>query len=221
METNSSPIRKIKFFILFIIAKMGFSKLNPGDKVSKTNSVAGALDGNPNFPTTDPTDAEILAAAAALQTAINNAKNGDKEMIAIRNAKEQILANLMYKLQLDITKQSNGDPIKILSAGMEPSAPRSAVGLLGPVEGVAASATLVPGEIQLKWPGIKKTKVYVVQMANAMMGPITNWELVGQSSKARFLVTGLNSGQVYFFRVACVTSAGLGQWSEAVMCKAY
>jgi hypothetical protein len=82
-------------------------------------------------------------------------------------------------------------------------------------------ATLVPGEISLKWKAIRKTTVYVVQYSTAIVGPMDNWQFAGESSKASLLMTGLQSGQIYFFRVACVTAAGVGNWSEAISCKAY
>jgi hypothetical protein len=214
-------MKTVRFFILFIFAKLGFSKLTPAGKVSKALSIADDLDGNPNFPTTDPTIEEITEAANELHTAVTNAENDDREMIAIRNDKESVLDVMIRTLQADINRQAKGDPVKILSAGLEPSATRSPVGKLGPVEGLTARATMVPGEVFLKWKAISKTKVYVVQYAASMPGPMGSWQYAGEATKASLLIEGLQSGQMFYFRVACITAAGLGNWSEAITCKAY
>jgi hypothetical protein len=215
---QQQPTGIMRLFILFIFAKLGFGRLAEGKKVPKALSVAGAVSSNPFFPTTNPTSAEVTLAANAFLAALKDAESGDHEMVAIKNEKKAVLDGLMRQLQLDISSQSNGDPVKILSANMELSSQGSPLGKLGPVSSLSAKNTFTPGQADLKWLGVPKVKGYVVMMAmnNPMM---MNWEFVANTTKGKLLVEGLQSGQTYLFRVACVSAAGVGDWSDTVACK--
>lgn len=207
--------------LIYLFVKLGFSRLKAADKVSKALDIVQALTGNPNFPVTDPTKEAVETAANELQTAISEAQNKDRQKIAVKNQKEATLDDLMSKLQSDINTKSGGDPAKIYSAGMEPVDPRSPVGILGPVEELTLKLGIFPGSVVLKWKPIKKRLYYLVEFCYSPIGPGEQWQKAGESTKAKIELDDLPSGQTIYFRIACVSTAGKGPYSEVVSIRIY
>ena len=211
----------MRTIIMFLFVKLGFSRLSAPDKVSKALDIVAALTDNPNFLVTDPAKEAVETAANELQTAISEAQNKDRQKIAIKNQKEAILDDLMSKLQSDINTKSGGDPAKIYSAGMEPVDPRSPIGILGPVEELTLKLGIFPGSVVLKWKPIKKRLYYLVEFSFSPMGPGDNWQKAGESTKAKIELNDLPSGQTVYFRIATVSTAGKGPYSEGVSIRVY
>ncbi|MES2622230.1 MAG: fibronectin type III domain-containing protein [Bacteroidota bacterium] len=207
--------------IMFLFVKLGFTKLNPQDKVSKALSIAEALTANPNFPVTDPTSLVVETAANEVQAAIAEAQNKDRQKIAIKNQKVAALDALMSTLQSDINTKSGGDPAKIYSAGMEPVDPRSPVGILGPVEDLTIKLGEFPGSVDIKWKPIKKRLLYAVEYTLSPMGPGDNWLKAGDTTKAKITLSDMQSGQTVYFRITCVSTAGKGPYSEVISIRVY
>jgi hypothetical protein len=207
-----------QLFILFL-AKLGFNKMSPTDKVSKARQIVTAMTGNANFPTPTPPLASVTTAADALEAA-QQAINGEEINTVLRDEAEAELETLMSGLQGYVDAASLKDTAKILSAGFEVRDARTAVGLLGPVESVTAKLGIFPATIDLKWKPIKRSKLFIVEyrMNN---GPINAWEFGGETTKSKITIEGLQSNVVYDFKITCVSTAGPGPSSEIVTIKAY
>lgn len=70
------------------------------------------LTGNPNFPTTSPSIAQLTTAHDELADLILSASNGDRIQIELRDIKQKECEDLIRTLSYDIQHQSNGDAEK-------------------------------------------------------------------------------------------------------------
>ena len=200
------------------LVKLGWKRLKPAQQVVKANEVITNLTGNPDFPTPIPTLATVQTAADELDAALL-ALDGSHEKTAVKNQKVERLSDLMTALVGYVQSASAGDEVKILSTGMGVRNAATRVGLLGPVDKLTAKLGQMPGAINLSWGGIKKTKLYIVSMST---DPSTDvWEMKTESSKSKVTVDGLASGRTVYFRIACVSTAGIGPWSEVISIKVY
>ena len=71
------------------------------------------------------------------------------------------------------------------------------------------------GEVVLRWKRVRRASSYVIDQTTDVRTP-ASWTRTGMSTKAKAYVDGLTSGTRYWFRVAAVSAAGQGAWSEAV-----
>ena len=75
----------------------------------------------------------------------------------------------------------------------------------------------VPGQLGtclLRWPrGSRGSKTFKAQCATSVDGP---WTTIYEGTRARCTATGLVSGQLYWFRVAALGTAGQSDWSDPV-----
>jgi|GEM_PF-1810194 Fibronectin type 3 domain-containing protein len=92
------------------------------------------------------------------------------------------------------------------------SAAVSAVTKIGGPSNLTAKV-ISNSEIDLSWNKVKSAKSYIVYSAESVDGPYSK---VGTSKTASFKANGLQSGKSYWYKVTAVTSAGEGDYSEAV-----
>jgi hypothetical protein len=202
-----------RVWILFL-AKLGFQKLAPTDKVTKARQIVDAMTGNPNYPTPTPTLAAVGTAADTLYDA-QQALDGTAIKTAERNVAEAALDSLMSTLLAYVNTIAGKDVVKILSAGFEVRDPNTKATKLDPPVELTSSATKVEGEIKVTFKAIKKKTFYVVQVAEDVAGDL-NWMYAAESTKATIILEDLVPGQKYRIRVAVANTAGLSGWSEEI-----
>ncbi len=84
---------------------------------------------------------------------------------------------------------------------------------------VLATAGDLKGEIDLFWEPVRGANTYVIQKSSARKENI-KWNQVDIVDKSSYTITGLKSGNKYWFRVAPVSTKGQGLWSTPVQKKA-
>jgi len=210
----------MKNFMILFLVKLGFGKLTVDQKLNKANFIIGKLTGNPDFPVTDPTLAALTTATEEASAAAAAAETGDHQSVAIKKQKVAVLDKLMARLQSDINTKANGNVAKILGAGFEVSKPRTPAAKKGPVEGLTIKLGANPGEVVLKWKAIKGGSLNAIAYAE---NPVAGIEMrpVAQTTKSKITISNLQSGVVYYFRIAVINSAGVGPWSEAISIRVY
>jgi len=198
--------------IMFIaLVKAGLTGLNPEQVLSLLGNVIAALNGNTNFPVTNPTLLFLEGLFTQLSEAVNAAVDGGKSRIALRNAVVKQVRIAFTTLAADINEQCNGDAIKAATSGMLFRATKVPAGLLGPVARFRGVA-LGNGRIKLMWGGLKGRSSYVVY-STLEFNTQPVWEFRGQTSKNRIILEGLEPGVMYFFKVAGVNNYGTGEFS--------
>ena len=200
------------------LVKAGFKRLKAADKVVRAKEIATKMTGNPNYSDPTPKLEDVKTSANNLYDALQN-QNGSKESTALKNTAEASLDLLISSLAGYVQAASSGDENKILSSGFDVRNAKTPPVKLGPVSELTAKLSLNQGEVILKWKGLKGSKLYVV--GSFADGQVDTYKPVGESTKATVSISNLESGKVYFFRIAAINAAGLGTWSEVIGIKAY
>ena len=117
---------------MIVKTAIGFLNRNSDDDlVGRVQGVLTGLTGNPAFATPAPPLADVTTALTGFTTALADAVNRDRELVAAKNAKRAELVSLMRQLASYVTITSDGDMTKLLSSGFPHQKPvRQRVGTL-------------------------------------------------------------------------------------------
>jgi hypothetical protein len=188
-----------------------FSRYTDAELDQQAQAIVLAMTGNATFPTPDPTLPTVSTAITEYQDALSEAATGDHEAIAIKDQKREALEAILKDLGLYVEKLCKGDVAKILSSGFKASKEGSPIGPLPKPTGFEVMPK-GKGEILLKCNAIKGARAYQFEhtLANAI-----DW-IITTETKSKLLLTGLNSGQEYTFRVVPVGSSDIREYSDEV-----
>lgn len=197
--------------------KLNWKSLTVPEKLQRIKQILTAMTGNPNFPTPQPTLAQVSAASDALETADSTAQTARaaaKTATSVRDQKESALDLLVTQLAAHVESVSGDDETKILSAGMDVRA-TSAPGSEPPrqPQGVAATEGDHSGEIDVQWDRISNARSYVVESSTDPNNPAL-WKQALVVTTSHATLSGLTSGQRYWVRVAAVNAKGQSGWSD-------
>ena len=187
--------------------------------IEKARLIHLRMTGNAAFTTPIPTLIVLLALIDALSLAYENALNGGIVQKALMRIALKDLMTALKTLLGYVQSVSAGDETMILSSGFDVKRPRTPVGILPPPVNVRAVFGKVPGEIILRWGGVKHKLVYKVQI-NDTPGDDTKWTDLTYTGKIRIVVPSLITDKMYAFRVATISSDGIGDYSDVAMHKA-
>jgi hypothetical protein len=196
---------------------LGLSKLSIPEKIEKAKHFITKMTGNINFPIPLPTLPDVAAAIVALEVACDAAQGGGPLQTTVMRDKEKILDKLLTKLGNYVANTADESVAVILSAGMEVRTKGGKTLII-----FSAKESTLPNELILQAPAVKR-HAYVWQMAiDSLPGNVDgstttgNWQQVGVSIKAKFIIKNLNSGIKYWFRVATVGREGQNVWSDPI-----
>ena len=199
------------------IIKAGTSKLKPAELVGKSEHIEKSMTGNANFANPVPTVAELTTAREKLVAAIADAQSGAHAAIASKNIAATTLSQLLVRMSRYVNSVAAGDVTKAVSSGFELAKKPDPIDQLEAPTNFEGRTATIAGQVDLRWKGVHGGRMYFVYMSTDNGA---SWEQVGMSSRGRFTVTGLTSGQVYAFRVAAIGRVGEGPVSETVQAKA-
>lgn len=197
--------------------KLNFTRLTIPEKLQLVKQILTAMTGNPNFPTPQPTLAQVSAAADALETADSTAQTAraaSKTATSERDQKMKALDLLVAQLAAHVESVSGDDETKILSAGMDVRATGSP-GSDPPAQpqGVAATEGDHAGELDVQWDRIVNARSYVLESSTDPTNPAL-WKHAMVVTTSHATLEGLVSGQRYWVRVAAVNTNGQSGWSD-------
>lgn len=170
------------------------------------------------YATPVPTTIVLTAAVDKLEDAYQAAINGGKDKKAQMRIYLEELLVLMSTLQGYVQSTSAGDSLKILLVA-DVKKERSPIGILPPPANVRGTYRNHEGEIIFRWAGVPSRTQYLMQL-NPTPADDSKWEELGLTGKVRAVTDKLTSGQTYGFRVAAISSAGIGGWSDVAIQKA-
>lgn len=195
------------------IAK-NINRLNATRLVDKSQFVEDRMTNNPAFPTPTPTLVEVIAARAALQAAITGAMDGGRTAVAIRRGREKDLRLLLNQLAGYVSSLAEGNALAILSSGFDVKrVPTPAGELLAPADLKAAISSFA-GRVDLRWKTVKHAVAYQIHVNGMDPADEAAWQLAGVSTKTIFMVKGLGSATMTWFRVNAIGTSGTGPLSE-------
>ena len=188
-----------------------FSRYRDAELDQKANFIIGSMTDNAAFTDPIPDIATVTTANEEYITARRDAETGDHEKVAIKNQKRKVLEDLLGKLGLYIEANGNNDEAILISSGFSLKKEREPVGILPKPAGFNAHAT-EKGMIRLDVHAIKGAESYLFEYR---ITGATNWT-VRISTKSELLLTGLESGGQYEFRVAGIGANPERVYSDAL-----
>lgn len=196
--------------------KLNLKDLSVNDLVAKARQIGSALKTNPNFPTPQPTVAQIEAAAddlEASQAAAHAARQDAQMKTSIAHEKTDSLMGLLRQVAGYVESVAGDDETKILSAGMTMKSTATTPSTVFAPTGLSATAGEHEGEIDLSWDRTKGARSYVIERSPDPLTQ-TSWVHQGVALKSAATINGLTSGARYWFRVAAVSNNGQSGWSD-------
>jgi hypothetical protein len=200
-------MKKVKVILDFI-------RFAIGEKIEFYRNVITLMTGNTAFSKPDVELVALTALVDKLETDYMASRSGSHELIAKMNQSQEAADEAFRKQAQYVNRIADGDPAVILGAGFHVSKERQPYlrKEFNAIFGVN------PGEIILIRKAINGAKSYAWQSCTgALPNNDQSWTFVGFSTQARYVIKGLASGTKYWFRVAAITSNGLGPWSDPIM----
>ncbi|RWU07720.1 fibronectin type III domain-containing protein [Pedobacter chitinilyticus] len=176
------------------------SKYSDAELEVKTAGVIAGLTNNPGFPTPIPTLEEIKIALEAFSISVVKAREGGKTETLVRDQKRKVLTDLLEKLALYVQLTSDDEAV-LSSSGFSLAKTPEPIGILTKPQGFSVHPEM-PGTIKVMLNAIKGAGSYLYE--NRKKGEEI-WR-VTVHTKSNLLITGLESGVLYEFRVAGVGS---------------
>lgn len=195
--------------------KLNLRNFTLEEKVGFAKQFVSSLTGNKDFPTPTPPLKDVTATITATETALGELKNARKVVsskMSILDDKVSDLDAVLNQLGAYVENIAKGNETLIKSAGLSVRAQATKTGIPAAPDNLAALA-VNEAEMTLAWTGVSGAKSYIVQITKDPSGA-NGWDFAGVSTKSKMVVPNLISGTKYWFRVAAVSPAGQGPWSD-------
>jgi len=195
------------------IVVLDFIHHSVSEKVIFYRNVNDKLFGNVLYATPDVSSVEAKAAVDALEAAILAAKDGGHTAISARHDAEKQADDIYRKLANYVDRTAAGDETSILSSGFHISKQP----VITPKPELVALDGEHSGEANLVAKAKGRGAAYRWQMSKESDDETEEvWVDIGISTRATFVVTGLQIMKRYKFRYAVVTPDGTTDFCEPV-----
>lgn len=191
------------------------SKFSDEALVTKAQVIHDDMNANTHYPSPDPALETVQTATTELKDAIVKAKNGSKDDTAEKNAKRQILVDLLHRLSYYVQVTSNGVEAIILSSGFDINKQSGTVGVLPKPDNFKVVTGANKGSIELSCDVINHASFYEFQYTKTPVSATSVW-VMRTSTKRKLLIEGLTSGQQYVFKMAAAGSDPNRTWSDEI-----
>jgi hypothetical protein len=201
--------------------KLGHGRVTFEALAEKSRTNVAMMTGNAAFATPNPPLADITTATERLTTAVD-AYNFTDSRLDKEERDEAFIALKVLRTDLGAYVQttSSGDQALITSAGFETEKAREPLGRLPAPTNVTAFVLPYPGQLEVRFGGVKGRDFYSVYICSSDPSVAANWSLCTSTGKNRVIVDGLESNTQYYFRVVAVGAAGHSPVSDVATAKA-
>lgn len=181
------------------------SYVNRQEEVSlMAGVVAGQMENNANFPNPPAALAKLKKIVPEYRMSLADALTRDKEKVAIKNNKKDIVIALLQELVDYVTAISNGDKAIMLSSGFDVCEDNGGKSVLAKIEILEVEIDL-PGEATTKVRNAKGARAYIHQYTTEPPTPRTIWVSEG-CGLSKYTFQGLASDKRHWFRVVAIGS---------------
>jgi hypothetical protein len=197
--------------------KLELGKKTVDDKIPLGANHITSMNGNANYPqsTRVPSDAQVQAAQDDLvnaDAAANAAETTWKQLILVRNEKEAAWDTVITARANNCEAVTPNNLPALQSTGFPLRSAPAPVGALPAPSDLKAKPTDNEGEIDLRCDVVPGASSYEWQCR--LYEGTTGWSGIKTGTSVRILVSGLNPGVMYAFRVRAIGSVGPGTWSD-------
>lgn len=173
------------------------------DLVTTCRFIVERMVDNEIFLPPPPALAELRKVIPDLQSAYVNAIGRDREMIAIKNNKRDLVLDLLNELAVYVTKTCNGDLQLLLSSGFEVY--RDGSNILPVAIEILEVKLGPPGEATTKVKRTSGARAFIHQYTTEPPSKDTNW-IYQPSGLGSHTFKGLASEKRHWFRVIAIGS---------------
>lgn len=188
-----------------------YGRLTVANLVERADAVVAGLTNNNSFPALPVALAAVTTKIADVQKAANNAKNRDRQELAILRQQKLELAGMLKTNAEYVNTTAAGDEAKLLSSGYTVSKTPEKHHLPGMVSKIDARFTNLPQTIELLWSRSKHASYYEVYIST---NNGTSWTLYNTVIGRRLMIESLASGTRYQTKVVPVNKNGKGVASD-------
>lgn len=188
-----------------------FSRFNDSELDQQAEAILSAMTGNADFPTPEPPLTELGNVITNYQQGLAKAATGNHTDVEIKDQRREDLENILRLLGLYVETQSGGDPAVMLSSGFKISKTPSPVGPLPKPTGFEVMPQ-GKGEMKLAVDREDGAKTYQFEYK---LTTATDW-IIKMSTKSKLLLTGLESGKEYVFRVVPIGASDIREYSDEI-----
>lgn len=166
---------------------------------------------NANYTTPSPTLATVTTAVDQFESLVQEASNGDRIVIAARNAARASLLSLVRQLASYVQGQCKGNLAILVTSGFKAVKQKST----SVIPMVPTNPRLLPGPaagtLLFRFGRGRNVSNFSIQVADDSEGPWTDW---GLSGKTRVLLEGLTPLRTKWARARANGAAGSSDWTE-------
>lgn len=196
------------------ITVIGFNGLSVPAQIERTRLIVTNMTGNANFATPNPALATITTAVDALEVAYNESRGRDKVKVALMRIRQKELLKLMRSLAGYVQSTSEGDEAIILSSGFSVRKPRQPLGPVTAPRDLEVEQGTQTNSLLARWKSVTGGVAYVVEVSRDQVPEAKSFSPVGVTTKGRFQIEDLLSGELYWIRVAAIGKEGVGPFSD-------
>jgi hypothetical protein len=201
------------------VLKMALSGLSVPNFIIRCSAINQAVSQNNDVFTSPTPTMEVLKASIVTlnerQMAVENAGGTDNTIL--RNQAQTIVFDHMRTLANYVSGVANGSAQIIFLSGFDIASSKGSVGLLPPPNKVKVICDgLNIGELQATWSGVNGSTGFMIELS---LVTDSGLQLIAsvKPKRLKHTFTGLISGALYSIKVATLSSAGQGSWSNPVL----
>ena len=194
---------------------LGFGRYTDSNLLVVAQAILTAMTGNPFFAS-PPSLAILQTAINDYATALSAAQEGGKTNVATKNAKKDALIVLLVNLGNYVAFTAAGDVVAMTSSGIplsktrEPYPPLETPVITKLEDGVNS------GEIRVFIKAMKAARSYLYQYTQDPLSESSEW-LSQSSTLSKVVISGLEIGKKYWFRVIAYGNNEQEVYSDAVL----
>jgi hypothetical protein len=179
--------------------KNGFDRLTEAQLLVEATSIVTKCTGNPYFTALQPAVQAVDAACNAYSTSLNAARGGDRNAIAVKDARKKDLIALLRKLGDFIGATAGGDQVILVSSGYPLVKEREPLPPLGKPNPPFVSTGLNAGHILLEGKSGRSVKAVIHMVTPDPVTDSSTWSSTVTTSR-KHTFSNLESGKRYWFK---------------------
>jgi hypothetical protein len=193
--------------------KFDHTSLDTPAFITRMREISTALTGNAVFAALAARLAPFNAVVDSLETR-NTTYNATVQLASQQLTErdlERAAAEDAARALASASEAETVDEADLLSGGWHLTSPPAPVGAMPAPQNLSATGGDLEGEVDLQWEPVTGRDAYITDWAANPAGPWTQF-YVGNNSSCT--ASGLNPGQMFYFRVRAVGPLGPGPWSD-------
>jgi len=142
-----------------------------------------------------------------------NTVNGGTHLTLLKNVAFSTLRDLFNQFTGWVQGVSGGNAVIISATGLMVKSTGSPAGILPAPQNMQAHYTNAAGMLKFTWNTVKGANSYVLQITQTPDDE-DSWVYNQTVTRSKATVSGLNSAETYWGRVAAINAAGRSTWSD-------